>query len=207
MIKSNKALSFLNNRHVTHAEIEEFQVGYCDPYCKLDNINYVSYLPNKFSDSIIIPVLDLYNNYLGVYSRRLMPTTTSKKIDGSSWAKSDHLFGLNKAWPFIIEKNNVYIVEGPFDMIACWKHGYKNTVAILGTTLSPIQACLLSRFTSNITTILDNDTAGIEGTNKIKLLIQTYQMEHKSIQLQADPDEELNKNPNIIKEVTCNGNQ
>jgi DNA primase len=194
--------NYLKSRHVTENEIKEFDISYCDNNLKTSSLKLVNYSvsSSKFKDSIIIPIYDLYDNLLGIYSRRLNSLNQSK-IDGSSWQKTHHLFGLNKSWKYLIEKDSVIITEGPFDMIACWKHGFKNSVALMGTCLSFTQACLLSRFVRRAYLMLDNDNAGKVGVEKCIKILKDFEFECKVINLQNDPDEELEKNKNNIGEL------
>ena len=63
--------------------------------------------------------------------------------------------------PFVI------VVEGFKACLWLLQHGYQNTVALMGSSMTATQADLLRRMSSRVLLLLDNDKAGIEGTEKI----------------------------------------
>lgn len=194
-----RGLDYLNNRFVTQPEIIDFGIAYCDNFLKLSSFGDIHFdiVQSKFKDSVIIPVFNVYNNLLGVYSRRLVPGNYAK-IDGSSWDKKNHLFGLNKSWKYCLDSDTVFVVEGPFDMIACWKHGYKNCVSLMGTTFSFEQMCLLYRFCRNIVLVFDGDQVGIDKSKKAEVDLKSFGFNCSRIELEGDPDVELERNPKIL---------
>jgi DNA primase len=175
---SVEGLTYLRSRYVTDATVIGWEIAHCGFNFELTSSMAIA--PSfkisspKFSNSIIIPVYDLYQKLLGIFSRKLNPIN-EPKVNGSSWEKLDHLFGLHKAYPSIVKNNNVFVVEGPFDCMMMHQFGYTNTVALMGTILSPTHKCLLSRFTDTITLMLDNDVAGVKAmetiTNDLKYSI------------------------------------
>lgn len=206
MINNFKA--YLNNRGVTEAEINYWNLGYCsnndtvhgNKDFPVDLLNeYVSLY--KFRNSVLIPLYSVHNEPVAIQSRRLNPTKDQAKFDFTKVLKRYHLYGLNKAYQSILDNGLAYIVEGPFDCIACHKYGYTNTVALMGTVLTEEHMCLLSRFARKVVTVLDNDKAGLEavnGTIKGKFKnpgiidkLKDYNIEVKSIWLDKDPDEIL----------------
>ena len=60
--------------------------------------------------------------------------------------------------------NNVYLVEGQFDVLSMHASGVENTIAGSGTALTPEQVKLISRFTQNITLVYDPDDAGLKAS-------------------------------------------
>ncbi|MEM6769469.1 MAG: toprim domain-containing protein, partial [Bacteroidota bacterium] len=56
----------------------------------------------------------------------------------------------------------IYMVEGYTDVISLHQNGVENVVATSGTSLTPGQARLVKRQTSNVTLLYDGDKAGIK---------------------------------------------
>lgn len=78
-------------------------------------------------------------------------------------AKRNFLYGLDQTWEEINKKNSVVIVEGEFDLYACWQAGIKNIVALLGSAFTLYQMRLLLTFCDNIVMLLDADDGGKSG--------------------------------------------
>ncbi|MCL4378578.1 MAG: DNA primase [Actinobacteria bacterium] len=82
------------------------------------------------------------------------------------YSKSHNIYGLFEAKNSIVEKDEVFIVEGYTDVMALHQADISNTVASLGTALTGEQIELLSRFTKNVTLVFDSDTAGVNASLK-----------------------------------------
>ena len=133
---------------------------------------------SKFKDCVLIPVLDLYNTYATIFARRLIGTP---KFDALPFNKKSLLFGLNQSHPYILNKEEVYIVEGVFDFLVLWQYGIRNVVCPLGCSLAYEQMCLLARFTKNFTVIFDPDEGGQEGMVKAKAMLRKYDYKCRSV--------------------------
>lgn len=59
------------------------------------------------------------------------------------------------------------VVEGFFDCFRIWQAGFKNVVALMGSTLSPEQEELLVSHAKMIAVMLDRDDAGMKATGEI----------------------------------------
>jgi len=121
--------------------------------------------------NLIMPIKDVYGNYLALAGRTLLTEEERKKINApkymnSVYKKSQHLFGLNFAKNKIIEKNIVYVVEGYFDVITPHQKGFDNVVATCGAFLSIRHVALLARYTNNIVVIMDNEPEAQEKARK-----------------------------------------
>ena len=205
--------TYLKSRNVDREEIDLFDLCYCDDrgylYHKQGHAlekpgnTTNSKDPSKFDNSVVIPVFDLYNEYLGMYIRRLNPQR--KKIDGTSWDKVSHLYGLNKAWKHCVEQGFIFLAEGPFDKIACSKYGYHNSAAIMGTALSAVQMSLIARFCKKVVLILDNDKAGKKASSKIYEELSVFGLQGMILNLPDDPDVELKKDPLILGKLLTEG--
>ena len=75
--------------------------------------------------------------------------------------KSQILYGIFQAKPFIAKEDSCYLVEGYTDVIQLYQRGIKNVVASSGTALTQEQIRLIRRLTQNITILYDGDSAGL----------------------------------------------
>ena len=75
--------------------------------------------------------------------------------------KSNILYGIFQAKPFIAKEDNCYLVEGYTDVIQLYQRGIKNVVASSGTALTQEQIRLMRRLTPNVTILYDGDAAGL----------------------------------------------
>jgi DNA primase len=94
----------------------------------------------------------------------------------------------------------LYVVEGFFDCIWLWQHGIRRVVALMGSSLSPIQAALIQKSVSpddRIVVMLDEDDAGRAGREKVvsrlalHCFVRTHQFAHEDQQPDALTAEQL----------------
>ena len=127
--------------------------------------------------NLILPYKNLYGDIIALVGRTLLPKEKQiniPKYKNTNFIKRNHLFGLNKSKKAILKKNAVFIVEGQFDFISCYKNGFQNTVAVGSANLSKNQFYLLKRYTNNLYFIFDNDTAGNKGYEKAQTKYSNY---------------------------------
>lgn len=88
--------------------------------------------------------------------------------DTAIYQKGHHVFGLHLAKDAIRQADRVLIVEGYMDVVAVHQAGIQETVAVLGTAMTPQQAKSILRFTSSRRVIVgfDADRAGQEAANR-----------------------------------------
>ena len=124
---------------------------------------------DKFGDRIIFPYIRM-GKVVGFTGRKILrpqEKTNYKYVNTGEtqlFHKGDNLWGLWQATPAIKTANKVYVVEGQFDVLACYDRGLKNVVAGSGTAFTDSQRTLLKRLTQNVTFMLDGDSAGIHAT-------------------------------------------
>ena len=105
------------------------------------------------------------------------------------FSKGDNLYALSK-----IEKDpalDVIIVEGYMDCITLHQHGFRQTVASLGTALTQKQAKLLKKYTGGVILSYDADAAGEAATERgMEILAQEgLRVKILSLPKGKDPDE------------------
>ena len=119
----------------------------------------------KSKDGIYIPLFDGRGRPCGFSIRR---------FDGKP--KYDNAHGVGKCLPFglaqnssdIIREGFTYVVEGQFDAITLWQKGYKNVIALMGSSLTEQQAMLILAVTSNLVLVMDGDEPGRKAAAKIR---------------------------------------
>ena len=135
-------------------------------------------LADRFYDRLIFPWIDSSGRIVAFGGRKIVAGTKGidqKYINSKEseiFHKGHELYGIWQAKEAIREKDQVYLVEGYFDVIAMYQAGIHNVVANSGTILSQYQVDLLCRFTKNIVVIYDGDEAGrlaIERSSKLLL--------------------------------------
>ena len=148
--------------------------------CGLIGFNPEGEMLSRFlTHDVIIPIFDQRNNPIAIMGRTLLSNDEQKerglpKYTNSPFKKSRSLFGLNLAKDEIRKKDEVVLVEGNFDVITSFQNGMKNVVGVSSTSLSKQQVSLVSRYTQNLSILLDNDTAGRDGTSRALKLYKDY---------------------------------
>lgn len=129
--------------------------------CKMENHN------------LIMPYNNTYGEPIALVGRTVLSEDRYKelkisKYKNTSFIKGNYLFGLDKAKLEISKENKVFVVEGQFDCIQAMRYGIKNCVCLGCSNMTFNQFAILNRYTDNIILLLDNDSAGINGAEKIK---------------------------------------
>jgi DNA primase len=183
------ALDYLARRGVAHGIIEQFQLGYApkgwdhllgymtrkklDP-ALLEKAGLVvprrdgSGYYDRFRDRIIFPIYDESSRVLG-FGGRVLDDSTPKYLNSPEtlvYTKRRVLYGLNWAKDACRTSGAVFIVEGYLDLVAMHQHGVTNTVATLGTALTPEQIRLLTRYASQMMLVYDSDDAGVRSARR-----------------------------------------
>ena len=207
-----KARTYLKKRNISEETIREYSLGYAPPswdrlltFLKkqgaslelAQRLGLLKYgkkntLYDCFRDRIIFPIIN-YNQRVIGFSSRALEEDSAKYINSSDsviYKKSNSLYGLNVALPFIRKEDSAILVEGNFDLLSLHHYGIKNVVAPLGTALTDGQIKLLKRFTRNVTVAFDTDKAGIKATLKSLSLFLENEISPKILLLPdgLDPD-------------------
>ena len=83
------------------------------------------------------------------------------------------MYGLFQAKQAVRQADNCYLTEGYTDVIAMSQAGVKNVVSSSGTSLTPDQIKVISRYTKNVTVLYDGDAAGMKASVRgIDLLLE-----------------------------------
>lgn len=164
-------------------------------------LQYLQIGVDRKNQRITYPVRDIYGNLAGFSGGATMAGQHPKyKVYRKSWKdmdgrvipgdyslwfeeeypnyefrNHDYLWNYDRVYPRLLfgkEEQQLIIVEGFKACIWLLQHGYRNTVALMGSSLSQKQLQLLLRVNAEILLFLDNDGPGQEGTMKIGKQLQ-----------------------------------
>lgn len=149
-----------------------------------DSLCARSILTNHFENHpLIMPFRNTYGEIVSLVGRSILDeaSRTQKKIDkykntkaSISFKKGNLLFGLFENKQSILDKGHVYVVEGQFDVIKASEIGFTNIVALGSKSMTDYQYSLISRYSSNIFLLLDNDEPGETGRRNILKKFGSY---------------------------------
>lgn len=165
--EGKEAEKYLKDRKITDKLIEDFRIGYCPKAVKLPGI--LEYMSGR----VMFPIIDEFENVVAFSGRK--PTSEKGAWFHEKFSKSFFPYGLNLAWKNIVRTNMVIVVEGQIDVISMWRHGFHNTVGVLGGALTEEAVSKLARFTNRFITIFDADKAGRESAIRANNLLKDYE--------------------------------
>lgn len=185
--EANHALKYSTERGITPKIRELFSIGYAPK----DGL--VSFLKKRghdestlinsslmnqvgrdfFRDRLIFGIKNSFGDIVAL-SGRTLSNEDAKYINSQEslvFKKSNILYNWNNAREIAYKEKEVYIVEGFMDVIALYKIGIKNVVAIMGTAFTKESLQNIKDIKVNL--MLDSDNAGINATIKsIRLLLE-----------------------------------
>lgn len=221
---SSEAQKTLEERSFDEQDKKFFNLGVCP--CTS------SFSFDLLNGRLVVPIFDVNNFLVAFAGRRLDFYSTcvknyfqqqSDKLNGlekfvkwksSKWIntpykKADHLFNLNNAKKYIFDQNLCFVVEGYFDVMHLHKKGYKNCVALCGTSLSEKHCELLFRYCNRVVFILDGDDSGraasynsMKKARKNNLFASVVELPDKQ-----DPDDLSDEQLNFIYNQVINSEE
>ena len=120
---------------------------------------------DHFRARIMFPIRDARGRMQGFGGRATRSEQRAKYVnspDGELFHKSRTLYAIEKARGAIAKKGRAVVVEGYTDVIAAHAAGVDETVAVMGTAITPDQVKLLAAHTGEVVLALDADRAGRE---------------------------------------------
>ncbi|MDD5739121.1 MAG: DNA primase, partial [Candidatus Pacebacteria bacterium] len=129
---------------------------------------------DRFRGRIMFPIFDINGQVIG-FGARKTDFIEGNKDEGPKYLntpntllydKSHALYGLHFAKMEIRKHNFCILTEGYMDVILSHQGGFTNTVAASGTALTNLQLNLIKRYTNNLHTAFDRDTAGSSATQR-----------------------------------------
>jgi DNA primase len=123
-----------------------------------------------FRGRVMFPIRDTAGYLIAFAGRTISATTTRCKYLNSPetplFRKSATLYGLDGAIESMKLKEEVYVVEGYFDLMQMWAAGITNVVATSGTSFTKDHATLLKRYVRRLNLMFDGDDAGRKALQK-----------------------------------------
>lgn len=215
-----KALQYLEDRGIEKSSLESFMIGFALPswdalvkeairkgYAPQDLVQAglaVAKKPSGFYDRfrnrIIFPIFDHRKRVIGFGGRSLEEDARSPKYLNSPatqlFDKRRVLYGIERAMKEIRGEKRAVVVEGYTDVILTHQEGITNTVASLGTALTPMQAHLLRAQAREVVIAYDADSAGEAATERGLDILRGSGCTVKVVSLPegADPDSFIRSN-------------
>jgi len=144
-----------------------------------------------FRSRLMFPVIDVRGSVIG-FSGRILGDGEPKYLNSREtlvFNKSRSLFALNLAK----KSKNGYIIlsEGNIDVVSLHQAGFDSAAASLGTSLTPEQARLISRYAGEVVIAYDNDTAGKKAAQRAIGIMEKLDLKVRVLSMEGakDPDE------------------
>ena len=150
---------------------------------------------DTFRNRLMFPVIDIRGSVIG-FSGRILDDGEPKYMNSPEtlvFSKSHNLFAMNLA-----KKSKMgYIIlsEGNIDVVAMHQAGIDCAVASLGTSLTPEQARLISRYVGEVVIAYDGDQAGQKASQRAITILQQLDIKVRVLRMNGakDPDEYIKK--------------
>ncbi len=217
---ATKAQEYLKKRGIPDDVADYFNIGFSPDWNAL--INYlvsnkvslatmkqaglVEYNSNNkpydvFGTRLIFPIQNAFSDAIGFTARTLEQNSNFAKYKNSTqtivFDKSKTIYNIHTLKQLKKEQKLDYIIicEGTIDVIAMFVAGFKNTVACLGTAITPQHAQTLKRYCNKIILCLDGDSAGQNAMFKAIDVLYDEGLEVRAVKLKdnLDPDEYIKK--------------
>ena len=159
---------------------------------------------DTFRKRLMFPVIDVRGSVIG-FSGRILGDGEPKYMNSPEtlvFNKSRNLFALNLAK----KSKSGYIIlsEGNIDVVSLHQAGFNSAVASLGTSLTPEQARLISRYKSEVIIAYDNDGAGVKAAQRAIGILEKLDLKVRVLRLEGakDPDEFIRlKGPEAFRKL------
>lgn len=150
---------------------------------------------DTFRNRLMFPVFDVRGNVIG-FSGRILGDGEPKYMNSPEtpvFNKSKHLFGMNLAKK--TKLGYIILCEGNVDVVSLHQAGFDNAVASLGTSLTPEQARLISRYVNEVVIAYDGDSAGQKATARAIGILEKLDVKVRVLTMTGakDPDEYIKK--------------
>jgi DNA primase len=216
-LHNSAGLDFLRARGLSDNTIRKFGLGYAPDSWNalkyhLNGLGYSDFelieasllkqnekgnVYDMFRNRVMFPVIDRMGKVIAFSGRQINSEAVGGKYVNSTntpvFQKGDNLFAINFAKN--TKKKYMILCEGNIDAVMLHQAGFDNTVAILGTALTPVQARLLRFYCEEVVIAYDSDAAGVNATVKAINLLNREGINARVLQLGEanDPDEYIRR--------------
>ncbi|MEI0608005.1 DNA primase [Brachyspira pulli] len=207
-----EAVQYLKNRKIPFSIIKEFKIGYAPPSWNalinalsdnkitVNNMNILglasvsknnpSHYYDTFVNRVMFPIINEREEVIGFGGRSIdgkEPKYLNSK-ESLIFKKKSSLYSINIAKSYIMKQDEVILVEGYMDTIACHKMGIKNVVGTLGTAITEEHAREIKKYTSNVVLALDSDEAGQKASKMAILTLLKFDLKLTILSIQETKD-------------------
>jgi DNA primase len=148
-------------------------------------------LYDRFRRRVMFPLADGRGRVLGFGARAMSEDQTPKYLNTSEndvYHKGRQLFGIHLARPHAAKSGRIVVVEGYTDVLAMHQAGFRDSVAIMGTALTPEQMAVLSQAAPVVLLALDADRSGQEAMLRAARLAQDRGVELRAVEMPEGTD-------------------
>lgn len=152
---------------------------------------------DMFSGRVTFPIADDQGRTRGFGARIMVSAPHAEKYINSPtsfvFRKADYMFGMSHAREAIFIANNAIACEGYTDVLAFHQTGKPIAVGAMGTYFTLGQLLQIGRYTMNLYTAFDMDSAGDEATKKSREMARAmaFRLGYLPFPDGMDPDEYL----------------
>ncbi|NOY15218.1 MAG: DNA primase [bacterium] len=168
---------------------------------------------DRFRGRIIFPLFNILGEIVGFGGRVISQTKDIPKYINTPetpiYHKSRHLFGLYQTKLDIKQQRKVIITEGEFDLLSSYQAGIRHIVAVKGSALTKPHLKILKRYADQIIFCFDQDSAGLQATQKSLLLAENHDLKTAVINLPSgkDPDDLIKDQPKTWASIAAHPDQ
>lgn len=211
--------NYLEKRGVSKKSIQNFGIGYSPDFnsvlVHLQKLGFDLEILKKagiadvssegktfdaYAQRLIFPLINTFGEVIG-FSGRILDNKPFAKYKNTAqtvvFDKSKVVFAINLIKKLRNELHSnvprIILVEGQLDVVSMHQAGFNNTVACLGTAVTPLHAKELKKMTDNVIILLDGDSAGQKATLRTIDVLKPSGLSIKVATLPdgMDPDEFL----------------
>ena len=179
---SKKAIEYLRQREITGETAARFGLGYSpdgwhglmavfpgEKYLARELVETGLVLEKSgrrydaFRDRIMFPIRSPKGTVIGFGARTMKGDEQPKYLNSPEtpiYHKGSELYGLFEARSSIIDKGRAIVCEGYMDVIQLSQAGFRETVAALGTSITPEHVKKLFKLSDSVYFSFDGDSAG-----------------------------------------------
>jgi DNA primase len=129
---------------------------------------------DRFRGRLLFPIADTQGRVIA-FGGRALAGEEPKYLNSPEtplYQKGQTLYALHLARERMATSRRALLVEGYVDCVMAHQHGITDTVAVLGTALTPPQLALLRRYADRAVLFFDADRAGMEAARRAEELLE-----------------------------------